>query len=62
MRDDDRIRLEHMVEAAETAEAIATGRSRSDFNSDRMLLFAVVRAIEVLGEAANHVSEPSRSL
>jgi uncharacterized protein with HEPN domain len=27
-----------------------------------MLLFAVVRAIEVVGEAANHVSDEGRAL
>ena len=34
---------------------------RLDFESDQMLLFAVVRAIEVLGEAAGKVSEDTRS-
>jgi uncharacterized protein with HEPN domain len=32
-----------------------------DIESDQMLLFAVVRAIEVLGEAAGKVSEETRS-
>ena len=37
-----------------------SGRKRSDLQTDQMLLFAVVRAIEVLGEAANRVSEDVR--
>lgn len=44
-----------MIDAAE-----AVGRSRADLDSDRMLLFAVVRAIEVLGEAAARMSEETR--
>lgn len=28
------------------------GRRREDLDSDRMLLFALVRAVEVVGEAA----------
>jgi uncharacterized protein with HEPN domain len=38
-----------------------SNRRRSDFESDQMLLFAVVRAIEVLGVAASKVSEDTRS-
>ena len=37
------------------------GRSRTDLDSDRMLLFAVVRAIEVVGEAASKLSEEFRA-
>lgn len=62
MRVEDRIRLLHMLEAAEAAIGFVVGRSREDLDSDRMLMFAVVRAIEVVGEAANHVSEDGRSL
>ena len=41
-----------MIEATETALNFVTGRKRAELNSDQMLLFAVVRAIEVIGEAA----------
>lgn len=61
MRADDRIRLLHMVEAADAAAAFIAGRTRADLDSDRMLLFAVVRAIEIVGEAANHVTDESRA-
>ena len=52
MRDEDRIRIEHMIDAAESIGQFLSGRDRSDLDEDRMLLFAVVRAIEVMGEAA----------
>ncbi|QTN28827.1 DUF86 domain-containing protein [Rhodoferax sp. AJA081-3] len=61
MHAEDRIRLLHMVEASQAALRFAAGRQRSDLQTDQMLLFAVIRAIEVLGEAANKVSEAVRA-
>jgi uncharacterized protein with HEPN domain len=60
MRDDDRIRILHMIEAAESALSFVAGRERADLDRDRMLLFGVVRAIEVIGEAAGKVSDDTR--
>src|SRR6476620_926203 len=62
MHHEDAIRLRHIIEAAETAQEFITGRRRDDLDSDRMLLFALVRAIEIMGEAASRVSAESRSL
>ncbi len=61
MRDEDRIRIQHMADAAKTALEFVSGRSRQDLDRDRMLLFGVLRAIEVLGEAASRVSAGTRS-
>jgi uncharacterized protein with HEPN domain len=61
MRNDDLVRIRHMIEAAESAVEFVAGRTRSDLNTDRMLLFAVVRAIEIIGEAANKVTEETRA-
>jgi uncharacterized protein with HEPN domain len=60
MPPEDRIRILHMIEATETALEFVTARQRADQNSDQMLLFAPVRAIEVIGEAAGRVSETTR--
>ena len=57
MRAEDRIRLLHMVEAAQAALKFVDGRQQSDLQTDQMLLFAVVRAIEIMGEATNKVSK-----
>lgn len=62
MRDDDRVRVLHMVDAAESIGTFISGRNRHDLDLDRMLLFAVVHAIEVIGEAATRVSDETRSL
>lgn len=50
-----------MVDAAETLGQFMAGRRREDLDGDRMLLFAVVRAIEILGEAAARVSDETRA-
>jgi uncharacterized protein with HEPN domain len=51
MPPEDRVRVLHMIEVAETALNFVSGRQ--PLNSDQMLLFALVRAIEVVGEAAS---------
>lgn len=60
MPPEDRIRLRHMAEAARDVLSFVAGRQRSDLDSNRMLLLAVVRAIEIIGEAASKVSIPTR--
>lgn len=39
-----------MIEAAQTAIAFVEGRRRSGLDQDRMLLFALVRANEIIGD------------
>jgi uncharacterized protein with HEPN domain len=46
MPPEDRVRILHMLEAAETAARFIAGRARADLDTDQMLLFALVRAIE----------------
>jgi uncharacterized protein with HEPN domain len=60
MHAEDRVRLLHMIDAAEAAMDFVAGRQRSDFETDRMLMFALVRAVEILGEAAGKVSQATR--
>ena len=56
LHDADRIRMQHMLEAAREAVAYANGRSRCDLDTDRQLMHSMVRCIEIIGEAANRVS------
>ncbi len=56
MNEADRTRLRHMIEAAEQASRFVAGRTRDDLDTDPMLLFALVRAIEIVGEAASQIS------
>jgi uncharacterized protein with HEPN domain len=61
MSPDDRIRLRHMVDAIEAAQRFVRGRQRQDLERDEMLLFALVRAVEIVGEAAGKVSAAGRA-
>ena len=61
MRHEDRVRIQHMLDACREAEQFAAGRARSDVETDRMLLFALVRCIEIIGEAASRVSDSAQS-
>lgn len=60
MRPDDRVRLEHMVDAGETVLHLVDKRVRADLDSDVALRLALVRAIEIVGEAASRVSSETR--
>jgi uncharacterized protein with HEPN domain len=57
---DERTRVEHMIEAAETVGRFVSGRSRNDLDGDEMLVFALVRAIEIIGEAASRISSETQ--
>ena len=59
MKPHDRVRLSHLADALDAA--MRFGRERGDLDSDEMLLFALVRAIEVAGEAASKVTAETRA-
>jgi uncharacterized protein with HEPN domain len=59
--DADVVRLRHMLDAASEAIEFAAGRVRGDLDTDRMLSRAVVRDIEIVGEAASQLSKETRS-
>lgn len=61
MKRHDRVRLRHMADAMDAAMRFVEGRNRSDLESDEMLLFALVRAIEIVGEAASKISDEARA-
>jgi len=61
MRVEDQVRLRHMIDAAQSALRFVLGRERSELDTNQMLLFALVRAIEIVGEAASKISEETRA-
>lgn len=60
MRPEDTIRLRHMLDAAREAMVFADGRTREELDGDRMLAMALVKEIEIIGEAAYQMAEESR--
>jgi len=53
---DDITRLQHIRDAAIRAISFIKDKTYEDFSQDEMLSLALVRLIEIIGEAANHVS------
>jgi len=49
-----------MLDAAREAMAFAAGRHRGDLDHDRMLVLALVKSIEIIGEAATQVGQAAR--
>ncbi len=59
-QDKDRIRLQHMLDHATEAMQMTCGRARADLDTQRQLNLSLVRLLEIVGEAATRVSEPTR--
>ncbi len=56
----DQVRLRHIVDAARRAMTFLEDRRRDDLGGDEMLGLALVRLLEVIGEAARGVSDRLR--
>jgi len=57
---DDVARLRHMLEHAREAIEMLRGKSRHDLDANRMLNLALVRLLEVVGEAAGRVTKSTQ--
>jgi uncharacterized protein with HEPN domain len=61
MQPNDQIRLRHILDASREALGFVRGRSREDLDHDRQLVWALVKAIEIIGEAAYQMSPDARA-
>ncbi len=57
MRSDDRIRLKHIMDEAGDVLKFVENLSFDNFSKDSKTVHAVLRAIEIIGEAAAKVSQ-----
>jgi len=55
------VRLRHMLDHAREAVSLTQGKSRVNIDNDRLLNLALVRLLEIIGEAANQTSKEERS-
>ena len=53
----DDIRLKHMLDASQQALLFMQGRDKNDLDQDAMLRLAVVKSIEIVGEAAAKITK-----
>ncbi len=60
MQKDDHIRLRHMLDAAMEAEIFIQSKTRDSLETDRKLVFALIKCIEIVGEAAVNVTNQCR--
>ena len=51
-----------MLDHAEEAVALSRGKTRGDLDADRLLNLALVRLLEIVGEAANRIPPDARNL
>lgn len=58
---DDVIRLRHLREAAEKAIDFSSERTRQSLDDDELLRLGLTKLVEIVGEAAKQVSEPTRT-
>jgi uncharacterized protein with HEPN domain len=57
----DAVRLRHMLDHAREAVSLVVRKERGDLDTDRVLQLALVRLIEIVGEAARRVSDETQS-
>ena len=60
MKPDDLVRLRHMADALNAVIGFTAGRRRQDLRKDEMLTFALLHAIQIVGEAAAKISPETR--
>lgn len=57
----DKVRLRHMVDAANEALSFVADKSKTELETNRALALALVKSIEIFGEAASKVSRELRA-
>ena len=62
MLSEDSIRLNHMRDATREALAFVAGKTRDDLDIDRQLVLALVKSIEIIGEAAAKTSRGFKTI
>jgi uncharacterized protein with HEPN domain len=53
---DDKVFLKHILDAIENIEEYLSGASYEDFSSNKMMVDAVVRELEIIGEASANIT------
>lgn len=61
MNSADLVRLRRMLEASREAVAFGSAHSPDDLRADRIRALALVRCIEIVGEAASKIARETRS-
>jgi uncharacterized protein with HEPN domain len=60
-RHDDHIVIQHMLDHAREAVSMIAGKAPEDLGKERMFELALVRLVEIIGEAAGRVSQAGQA-
>lgn len=60
MENKDLVRLKHMLDSVEAVLSFSKGKRRASLDANRLFLSAVLRELEIIGEAAGRVSEKTK--
>ncbi len=58
---DDQVHLKHMLDHAREAVEMVAGKTQADLPQNRMLELALIRLVEVIGEAATRMGSEMKS-
>ncbi len=61
MKAEDRIRIQHMIDAAEEALTFIHNIEFKEFSKNRLIILAVIKDIEILGEAASKITDETKN-
>ena len=54
---DDKIYIDHIIQSIDRIKTYLTGKDHQSFNEDFLTQDAVIRQLEIIGEAAKHISK-----
>ncbi len=57
----DRARLQHILDAIIEIEQYTAGTDFNDFKANSMMRYACIKQLEIIGEAANHLTDTIKS-
>ena len=57
----DKQRLQHILESIVAIESYILDKDFDEFSSNSMMQFATIKQIEIIGEAANNMSEETKN-
>ena len=58
---DDLTRVKHMLDSANEAISFISDKTRKDLEQNKMLVLSLVKCIEIIGEAANSITDDLKS-
>jgi uncharacterized protein with HEPN domain len=58
---DDHVRIKHIIDFAGRAVSFTTGITQEEFINNEVLQYACIHLLEIIGEAANEISDKTRT-